>query len=136
MPPRTTDLLHQQENGYISSQVPKTPTAPRGTPSNDFGVVPSAPMVKGGNSTSASLPRNDAQLHDKGSQKGHQGSSAASASWDSRLAPIDDGKTGSIAIPETKESETSPVKGDRKPVRGIGVAQAVLGAAQELARMS
>ena len=65
----------------------------------------------------------------------HQSSLGSSAVGDSRLASEDADVISKVGSGSNK-SGNSPIDGRRKSVRGIGVAQAVLGAAQELARMS
>lgn len=53
----------------------------------------------------------------------------------SNLGPPKPGEAVNV-MPESGESGTSPTDHGRQPVCGLGVAQAVIGAAQELARMT
>lgn len=111
------------------------------TQSSSFRTIPDGPGVGEENSTNASLPVNDVrgkatcEIGNKRIQVVHQSSATASAGEGSTGPPTDAEEAGN-GVPESKESESSPIGGRRKSVRGIGVAQAVLGAAHELARMS
>ena len=105
-----------------------------------LGTVPNVDEIKGDGSTNASLQLNDAceagsEIGDKCSHDGHRPSVAASATGGAMHASSDDEEAVN-ATPASQGGGNSPIDSRRRPVRGIGIAQAVLGAAQELAQMS
>eukprot|EP00904_Undaria_pinnatifida_P011787 jgi/Undpi1/7739/HiC_scaffold_23.g10212.m1 len=72
---------------------------------------------------------------DKGSADGHPYSVAPSTKWPAECLPSHDRHVVDD-MPDSGERESADIGDDRKPSFAIGVAPAVLGVAQELARMS
>lgn len=131
----------QGEDSYPLFVVQPKRSVTGDTQSASFRTIPDGPGVGDEDFTTASLPVNDVrgkatcEIGNKRIQVVHQSSATASAGEGPTVPPTDAEEAGN-GVPEAKGSENSPVGGRRKSVRGIGVAQAVLGAAHELARMS
>lgn len=108
-----------------------------------FGTTPQAEDVGEGKAGDASPQLNDARRQAEGetgskdnNEDAKRSSSVPSPTIEgSEQSPIE-GKQSGYATPAPCENITSPSGTSRKPVRRVGVAQAVIGAAQDLARMS
>ena len=148
IPPASADVPTQHSgtprhiHDSFSSLADQTGTVTEGASLTCVRTIPKMPATDERATVSASLYPNTQSRESSGvtpdaygMPEGHMSSSPTAAKGGTRLPPVfDQDYVDSIA--EIGDSKNSCPGGCRKPIRGFGVTQAVMGAAHDLAQMS